>query len=103
MEEAGGWKVFARVISTRVMPDNVERAIRVSREQIGDARIQHGFKGFYLLIDRDTGKVMTISLWESADDVRAVEVGAAQVRQEAASNLNTAIPAVDVYEVAIQA
>jgi heme-degrading monooxygenase HmoA len=65
------------------------------------ARGQHGFSGFYLLADREAGKVVTISLWDSCEDVRAVETRAAQLRGDAAHSIAAATPAVDVYEVGI--
>ena len=95
--------VFARVISAQTMPEGVEGAIRISQEQLPDAREQPGFRGFYLLANRAAGKLITISLWDSYDDVRAVEAQAARLRHEAAAEIGTAAPAVDIYEVVVQA
>ena len=57
--------------------------------------------GFYVLADRASGKLMTISLWDSHEDLHAVEARAVQVRAEAAQSLGTAAPPVDIYQVEI--
>ncbi len=91
--------LFARVITTQVAPG----AIGVAAEQLPDARQQHGFLGFYLLTGRETGKLMTISLWNTRQDVLAVEEHAARIRSQAARSIGGAAPVVEVYEVAAQA
>jgi hypothetical protein len=65
------------------------------------ARQQPGFQGFSLLIQRDTGKLMTISLWETRQDAQAAEARAAPVRSQLTPAIGvTGTPAVEVYEVA---
>ena len=95
--------MFARVISAQTMPEGVDDAIRIVQEQLPDARQQPGFRGFYLLADRHIGKVVTISLWDSYDDMRVVETRASQLRHAAAAEIGAGSPAVDIYEVAVQA
>ena len=84
--------MFARVISAQTAPDGVDGAIRVAQEQLPGARGQHGFKGFYLLADRNAGKLMTISLWDSIEDASAAETRAAQIRGQAARSIGAAAP-----------
>ena len=95
--------MFARVISAQTTPDGVDNAIRIAQEQLPDPRGQPGFSGFYLLADRAAGKLVTISLWESYDDVRAVESRAAQLRGEASAEIGVTTSGVDVLEVAVRA
>ncbi len=95
--------VFARVISAQTSPEGVDGAIRLAQQQLPDAREQPGFRGFYLLADRASGNLVTISLWDSYDDVRAVESPAAQLRHDAAGGIGAAPPTADIYEVAIHA
>jgi hypothetical protein len=54
--------MFARVVTTDVSPNGMERATSVVHEHLPEARQQPGFGGFYLLADREAGKLMTISL-----------------------------------------
>ncbi len=93
--------MFARVISAQTAPDGVDGAIRVAQEQLPGARGQHGFKGFYLLADRNAGKLMTISLWDSIEDASAAETRAAQIRGQAARSIGAAAPTVNIYEVEV--
>jgi len=46
---------------------------------------------------------MTISLWDSCEDLHAVESRAAQLRGTAAGEIGVAAPRVDIYEVAVRA
>ena len=94
--------MFARVISAQTAPDGIDSAIRIAQEQLPSVREQPGFSGFYLLADRTSGKVVTISLWESSEDLRTVESRAAQLRGDAAAEIGVT-PGVDIYEVAVQA
>jgi heme-degrading monooxygenase HmoA len=93
--------VFTRVISAQTTPDGFDGVIRFAQEQLPDVQAQPGFKGFYLLTDRDTGNLVTISLWETAEDIRAVEARAAQVRSEAAEATGVASPPARIYQVEI--
>jgi heme-degrading monooxygenase HmoA len=91
--------VFARVISAQTTADRVDNAVQIAKQQLPGARSQQGYRGFYVLADRASGKLMTISLWDSRDDLRAVEARAARVREEAARSTGTAVPPVDIYQV----
>jgi heme-degrading monooxygenase HmoA len=95
--------VFARVISAQTAADGVDSAIRVAREQLPGVREQPGFSGFCLLADRTSGKLLTISLWRSREDLRTVEARAAQLRDTVAGERGVATPGVDIYKVAVEA
>jgi len=66
--------VFARVVTAVLDPDKLDAAMRVSRTQLPGARQQPGFSGFYLLADRESGRLMTISLWETQEPCRRPEL-----------------------------
>ena len=93
--------VFARVISVQTTAGQVDDAIEIAKQQLPGARGQQGYQGFLVLADHSSGKLMTISLWESREDLHAVEARAAQVRAVAAQSLGTAAPPVDIYQVEI--
>lgn len=69
--------MFARVITAQVGAEGFDSLIRVAGEQLPGAREQPGFNGFYLLTDTETGKMITISLWETREQMEAVAEGAA--------------------------
>ena len=90
--------MFARFSTGQSAPDGFDGLIRFAQEQLPGTQAQPGFKGFYLLTDRDTGDLVTISLWDAREDVLAVEARAAQVNEAAKSIEVTPAPA-KVYQV----
>jgi len=95
--------MIARVVTTEVSPNEMESVIRVVDEQLPDARQQQGFTGFYLLADREAGKLVTISLWDSRENILAVEARAAELTSETARSSGIAVSDLTVYEVVVQA
>ena len=95
--------MFARVVATQAAPDQLDGAITLAREQLPAAAGQPGFRGFYLLTDAETGKVMTISLWETLAQLDAAEAEAAGIRREEAPALGAPSLSVETYEVTLTA
>jgi heme-degrading monooxygenase HmoA len=95
--------VFARVITGQTTPDGFDGFIRFAQEQLPGTQAQQGFKGFYLLTDRDTGNLVTISLWDTRDDLRALEAYAARLNSEAAESIEAAPAAAPakIYQIEI--
>ena len=61
--------MYARVTTTQFSPYRLDESIHIAREQIVPAaQQQNGFKGYLMLVDRSTGKGMTITLWEGEED-----------------------------------
>lgn len=61
--------MYARVTTTQFSPYRLDEAIHVAREHtVPAAQQQSGFKGYLMLVDRSTGKGMTITLWEEEAD-----------------------------------
>jgi len=95
--------MFARVSTFQGPPDQTAEGIRVAREQILPvARLQDGFKGIYLLFDRESGRSLSITLWETEEDMRASEEAARRARTESAEVAGETIVGVERYEVALQ-
>jgi hypothetical protein len=59
--------MFARVITAQAGAEGFDGAIRLAEQQLPGARQNPGFKGYYLLTDAETGKLVIISLWETRD------------------------------------
>ena len=86
--------MFARVSTFAGSPDQVDESIREGREQIVPAVRQiPGCKGLLYLVDRTTGKAMSVTLWETEEAMRMSEQAADQIRGESVQ--------VERYEVAI--
>jgi heme-degrading monooxygenase HmoA len=95
--------MLARINSVQTTADKLAGLIEFSEGRFPDAREAHGFKGFYLLADRQSGKIVSISLWDSEDDLRQFEAQGAQIRREASSEVGIAPTPVEIYEVVLQA
>lgn len=66
--------MFARVVTVQMKPEYLDEAIRIYEESIvGHARTQEGFKSVQLLSQRNTGKTVSISTWETEADMLAGE------------------------------
>jgi len=62
----------ARVITTQTSPGKLADAIQLWRESVAPSvKQQKGFKRAYLLVERATGKIRTIGLWETEADLQA--------------------------------
>ena len=98
--------MYARVTTVQVSPDKIEEAIRLWRDSVMPAaREQKGFKSGRLLVDRKTGKGISIGLWETEADIRASAEGSAYFQAQIAkfAGLFTAPPIVEHYEVGAEA
>ena len=94
--------MLARINSVHTATDKLAGLLDWMKERLPDARQAPGFKGFYLLADRQSGKIVSMSLWEGDDALRQFEDRGAQVRQEAAAELGIAPTPVELYEVVLQ-
>jgi heme-degrading monooxygenase HmoA len=95
--------MFARVSTFQGSPDQTAEGIRIAREQILPvARLQDGFKGIYLLFDHESGRSLSITLWETEEDMQASEEAASRARTESVEPAGETIVSVERYEVALQ-
>jgi len=93
--------MYARVATVQGQTDRLEEGIRTFREQIVPAAQQRaGFAGGYLLVDRPSGKALSISLWDSEEALRQSEQTADQQRGQVIQQLGASEPAVERYQVA---
>jgi heme-degrading monooxygenase HmoA len=68
--------MFARHVITTVKRDKLEEALKIYEESvIPETKGQKGYRGIYLLTNQDTGKIVSISLWDSREDALANESG----------------------------
>ena len=98
--------MYARVVTAQISPDRVDEAIRLFRDSITPAaREQKGFQSGRLLVDRKTGKVISVGLWETEADIQATGEGSVYLQEQLAkfASLFTAPPIVEHLEVAVEA
>ena len=104
-EPAGRRAMFARVITAQAGVEGFDGTIRLFEQQLPGARQQPGFKGYYLLTDAETGKVVILSLWETREQMDAVTAGAGPSGIRDQHNPATGLTALrlETYEVTMHA
>lgn len=93
--------MFARLVSAKTNPEGFDNLVSFTEEKLPGFQGQPGFKGFYLLTSRDTGDLVTISLWDTWEDIQALQAAAAQANHEAAESVETVAAPVTTYHVEI--
>jgi heme-degrading monooxygenase HmoA len=74
--------MYARIGSWRGTTDELERWIERSRTQVvPGVRAEPGSDGVLLLLDREGGQALTITLWEDEQAMRASEERRAALQQ----------------------
>ena len=95
--------MYARVTSIQLTPDQIDTSRRAMPDEMRQALAREpGFLGSMTLLDRQSGKAMTIGLWESEDAVQASMAGhqARTAAARGALGLETGPePVIEVYEV----
>jgi hypothetical protein len=92
--------MHARVTSLSGSPGDVDNGIANFKENVVPFARDEG-KGAILLIDRQSGKALAITLWEDEEALAASEERANALRADAAQRMGASQPAVDRYEVAV--
>ncbi|MGH7331842.1 MAG: antibiotic biosynthesis monooxygenase [Candidatus Rokuibacteriota bacterium] len=91
--------MFARIGTWQASPSELERWIVRSREHVKPSiQGDPGLKAAYWLVDREGGKGLIVTVWESEEAMRASEQARAQ-RQAATTAATSATVTTDRYEV----
>lgn len=97
--------MFARLTRARIKVDRIDEFIRLYEESvIPAAKSQKGYSGAYLLVDRQSGEAICITLWESEKDALANEESRYYLEQVAKFvNFYARPPIREGYEVSVRA
>lgn len=102
--KAGRNTMHARVTTAHVQPGKMDDSLAIWRDTVPPVvKAQSGFKGALFLIDRNTGKGMSVTLWETEADLKAVE--ASGVYHEVIAKFADVLagpPVREQYEVGVQ-
>jgi heme-degrading monooxygenase HmoA len=94
--------MFARVSRYEVAPERMDDAIEGFRAVAADLTEIDGAKGGYVLVDRDEGMAVTITLWENAAALDASNTRAATLRRRAMESSGGSVESVQRLEVAVE-
>ena len=94
--------MFARVSTFQGDPQQLDQGINYIQESVlPDVRPDERLEGVYHLVDRQSGKAISITLWETEESMRASEEEANQLRAGIAEAANATIESVETYEVGV--
>ncbi len=95
--------VFARVTIVKINKDMVDEAIKLFADSVVPAaKSQKGYLGAHLLVDRETGKGVGVTIWETEADAIANEESGYYKEQVAKfKDIFTAPTVREGYEVAV--
>ena len=95
--------MWARFNHFQLPVDDVDGAVaeaqKYAQEIKPQKRQEPGFRGMYSFVDRDAAKGLTITLWDSEEDLRASEETAARQRGVGIGRTGGEEAGVDRYEV----
>lgn len=93
--------MFARVQTVHQPAEKLDALTELAREQLAAAPELSGFQGFYYLVDRDNGKALVISFWETEADLRQLENNNGSVREQVKAEARLESPLSEIFEVAV--
>jgi heme-degrading monooxygenase HmoA len=95
--------MHARVSTLQLDPSRVDESVnRLKEEIVPELEQANGFKGFTAMVDRQSGKVIGVSFWESDEAMRGSEELGQSSRQRAGeSGGATGEPQVERLEVVV--
>lgn len=95
--------MYAQIISISIKPDKVDEFQELYEEYINpEIKTQKGYKNFYLLIDRENSKALSITIWEDQTAAEASEEINLYLEQRASYPLYSEPPAREGFEVAVK-
>jgi len=92
--------MHARVSTYQGTRETIDGALAQVDEVGPVVRGMQGSRGLIYLVDRASGKSVSITLWESAEAMQASEEAADRLRRDTSDSAGETIVGVDRYEVA---
>ena len=92
--------MFARVSAYHADEDS-QKLMEAFQETIGPLQLVEGFSHAYFLVDAETGRAVSMTIWESEAAMTASEAGGEERRQRRAEISGASVDSVDHYEVGL--
>ena len=95
--------MYARAVTLMAKPEAMDEILEIAKTSVLEAmRQENGFVEWILLIDRESGKALSIPIWETEEAmVAGEESGYLQAQFNKVGFGLTAPPAVEHYEVGV--
>jgi quinol monooxygenase YgiN len=92
--------MVSRVNFLQTQPDRIDDVARVVREVVHPGiSEERGYVGYIVLGDRETGKALGVTLWESADSREQSDTKARQIRPRVEETTGGTMRGVERYDV----
>ena len=95
--------MVARLSTYEGPAERLDDLVRSFQRAVGPVEQMSGYRDAYLLVDRTSGKAVTMTVWESAEAAEASAEQAARLRTMVAEAAGETIASVETYEVALHA
>lgn len=98
--EKRGWTVYARSTTIQAQPSSIDDGIAYVRDEVMPAlKAMDGYVGLSLLVDRESGRCIATSAWETEDAMRASTERAKPLREQASMRFGGGDAIVDLWEI----
>jgi heme-degrading monooxygenase HmoA len=95
--------MFARVITAQAGSEGFSKLIDLAERQLPAARLRPGFHGYQFLADKDSGKLLIISYWDTHEQMKEVSRGiAGGIHDGGTESTDLISPRLETYEVKLQ-
>ena len=91
--------MHALVSVFQMTPDELDAGVEYGRGTMAEMTEMEGFRGNLALVDREAGKITSITLWESEEAMKTSEERANTMRSSGATAIDASVVSVDRYEV----
>jgi heme-degrading monooxygenase HmoA len=95
--------MFARLSTYDLDEGRASEVATVFEAAIDQIRALDGFVDGYFLVERDGGRAVTLTLWDSLDTLERSSVSASRLRTEAARDAGASVSSTYEYEVTLHA
>jgi len=94
--------MHARMFEFTGSPEQIEAAVALARDEILPLeREMPGFRGLILLADREERRLVSVSLWESAEQMEDSEASARMLVRLGAQSIGGKRVAIEPFDVAL--
>lgn len=95
--------MYAQLITLSLKPEKTDEVLKLYQDYINpEIRSSKGYRSFYLLVDREKAKAVSMTVWDDRSSAEASEEAHLYLEQRAGYPLYSAPPVREGFEVAIQ-
>jgi heme-degrading monooxygenase HmoA len=94
--------MFVRLARYEVPDDRLDEAVQAFEQAARELEGIPGLTSGYVLLDTESGGIVTVTMWESRQAMDSSEVRAARLRQQAVQAVQGSVASVQCLEVAVE-